>query len=537
MNISKSADRPYGNENEPVGLRALVLFHPIGRFGMDRLTQLMEAAKKRWDWRIDAICVANDEDAFKKLFSPDGEVFAFPRMLNIAPWESDPAQVADVDQRLWQAELRTKIPVGRVIAAAPASIGRGYVVAARDRLKSPLADRVLGDNTEPAKIVRRLFAFADDVIETCKPDVLIATEWGTALQYPVWLAAAGRGIPCLAIRRSKILSGQEYWTTDPLMLNPAAASDAAARREAGAAVSDEAKAYIQSFREQPAMSNYVENKWQLTGNPWRLRPYKWIMLPVLLARGVAIDVMYRLRRLDRELRASAFERVWAPYSRIVGGYRHRRFLRTYDDPALAEMKYVYFPIHKETDQPLTFQATPWQDQRNTIQVLASCLPAGYQLLVREHRLNFGQRPKDYYRNLSRLPNVVLIDAFDSQFKYLKHADLIVTENGSSGWEGLLLRRRVLTVAPNFYDGAGLSVMAHNPNELSTKVVEALARPAVSDPATHDRHLGYMTDAERATAFPEQDIPAALDRLAVVLGDQWGARPNTSQANIAQSAAE
>ena len=182
---------------------------------------------------------------------------------------------------------------------------------------------------------------------------------------------------------------------------------------------------------------------------------------------------------------------------------------------------VYFPVQKETDRAQTFQAPLWHDQGNTVQVLASSLPSGYRLLVREHRHNRGDRPTRYYRDLSRLPNVVLIEAFDDQFKYLRHADLIVTENGSSGWEGLLLGRRVITLARTFYDGAGLATKVEDMNDLSASIVEALGRPAVADTATHDRSLGCMYDAEFETTFPMtlEGIPAALDCLQNVIERQ------------------
>ena len=104
---------------------------------------------------------------------------------------------------------------------------------------------------------------------------------------------------------------------------------------------------------------------------------------------------------------------------------------------------------------------------NTIRLLASVLPFGYKLLVREHRLNLGRRRTQAYGELAQLPNVVLIDPFDSQFKYLKHASLVVTENGSSGWEGLLLQRRVLLLSDaTFYQGCGQGVTVSDPDRLN-----------------------------------------------------------------------
>jgi hypothetical protein len=76
----------------------------------------------------------------------------------------------------------------------------------------------------------------------------------------------------------------------------------------------------------------------------------------------------------------------------------------------------------------------------------------------------------------------------------------VTENGSSGLEGLLLRRRVLKLAPTFYDGAGLGRYVDNPDELNAAILDLLGRPAVNDEEVYDHALGCMIDAEREYAF-------------------------------------
>ncbi len=169
------------------------------------------------------------------------------------------------------------------------------------------------------------------------------------------------------------------------------------------------------------------------------------------------ELLNTSRGQDRALREPPIGLFTRYYRSLFMTWYHQRFMHTVDDAALAKMKYVYFPMHKEAELAQTFQATLWHDQRNTIRVLASTLPAGYRLLVREHRFNFGQRPNQFYRDMASIPNLLMIDPFDSQFKYLRNADLIVTENGSSGWEGLLLNRRVITLADTFYDGAGRDV--------------------------------------------------------------------------------
>ena len=515
-------DMKTSKQRDPVlnGLKVLVMLPPGNKDHTLRLVRIIETAKARWNWRVDAICLPNDRDVFESLVAGGGKIFTRPRMLEIADWESDPVRSAAVDRRLKAAELATGVPAGQIVLGGEFGMGRGFVHSARILSPSPIAVRVLKDNQEPFRIVRRLFAAADETVAASKPDLVLASEWATPAHSIVWLAAASRDIPCVCIRRSKIRSDYCFWTTDRLMLNTSARDSAIAKQKSGAAVSEAAKAYLEAFREKPKMVKYIQTKW--TGGPKR----GWISWHKRFARNVASELIKgTVPNFDPALHASISSRLLGYNRRLLRSRTHRQYLRTFDEAQLESMKYIYFPMHKEPELALRFQATVWHDQRNTIQVLASCMPSGYRFLVREHRLNYGTRPTEYYRRLLQLPNVTLIDAFDSQFKYLRHADLIVTENGTSGWEGLILGRRTMTLARTLYDGAGLSIRVPDPDQLGAEILQALERPAVADPAIHERNLGYMVDAEFESTFlmSPEGTEAAVEHLARTIADVSGVR--------------
>ncbi|HZS63061.1 MAG TPA: hypothetical protein VFA53_00970 [Xanthobacteraceae bacterium] len=523
-----------GAKDTSRNLRVLTLLPPSNPEYTDWFLRLMARASDQWGWVNFALARESARKDVAKVVAAE-RLFIRPRLLEAAAWEADPQQAAEVDRRLFEAERATRVPIGQIVAAAQSTIGRGYVFSARHRLGSSMADEVLTDNTRPFQIVRRFFAFADRMLDSGRPDLIVAMEWATALHATIWLAAAARGIPMVALRRSKIHSGRAYWTTGRLMLNDRATADAARRHQSRAAASEDARNYIEAFRTQPMVSTYVESKWSRAGKKWHQNEVvAWAKLPLKMARSAAIQAIERSRGYDVSDRPSIFERSIAPRRRAYLGRKHRKFMSHFDAATLEKMKYIYFPMHKETDLPLVFQANAWADQRHTVQLLASCVPSDCKLFVREHRANYGQRPTEYYEQLLRLPNVVLIDAFDSQFKYLRHAELIVTENGSSGWEGMLLGRKVLILSPNFYDGAGLGYRVGDPNHISEVVCDALRNPAPLDPATHDQRLAHMIDAETQNSFVNalDRVDEAMEALGGVLRDHLGAsRAPTGQSLI------
>lgn len=499
-------------DSELRGLRVLAL--PVSAIPIKPLL----LAKDVWNWNVDLVRQGKPRKVYEQLVAPAGQIFVVPRATERQLWEDDPREVAATDQLICEIERASGIPAGQVLLADASAVGSRFAApVARLTDVYSLSLPAKADNPEPYNVLRRVFRFADQVVESASPDLIYAFELASPWSYTVWLAAKRRGIPCVIVRRSKIQSDHGYVTTDRLMLNTAAMKLAEAKRSARADVSDAAVAYIRQFRDQPKMVNYIQAKRERRAaqSVWRKWHAEWLWSTLLKAR----DVLAR-RSEAREL-ARAGRSLFEFNRRRYMSRRHRRYLRTFGPDELAAMKYIFFSVHKETDMSLYLQASPWFDQRNTIRLLASVLPNCYRLLVREHPDNYGLRPSRYYRELLGLPNVVLIDANDAQFKYIENANLVVTENGSTGWEGLLFQRRVLAVAPSFYDGVGRAVKLDKLDDLGATIVAMLSNPPVSDPEGYDLDLGRMIDAERESCFRLQDTETALDHISAVIRPHLG----------------
>lgn len=512
------------------GRRVLAVL-PLGNKDLGKyLTGLMSAGKERFGWTVSVLSSTSDTRHFAKLVAPKGEIFVQPPLLHEAEWESDPASVRKTDLAIREAETRIGLPLGRVILAAGHSIGRAYSAPYQYFNRYPMLLRVVRDNREPLRIARRLFRFVDDMLERNKPDFLFFFHWGTPLNLLTWLTAKRRGIPCVVLRPSKIRHDHAFLTADHLMWNTQAAELSYSKIKAKAAVSEAAKEKVRSFQNKPVMIGHIARKWS---NRMNLGFVRWHKQYVRIALS---QFMNRLRGQDRSTVEGMFARAARYYRTLFLSWHQQRVFTTFDPPALAEMKYVYFPMHKEAEFAQTLQATTWHDQRQTIRAIASALPFGYRLLVREHRMNYGRRRTHAYRELAQLPNITLIDPFDSQFKYLQNADLIVTENGSSGWEALLMKRRTLLLAERtFYEGCGLGTTVAEPDRVQATVVDLLSKPPVGDEQAYDHALAAMIDAEFESTFPMKPdgFDDALDAFAALLAPQ---RDNTREPRAAMGGA-
>ena len=466
--------------------------------------------KQQQGWRIVVPCQAAHRAGFVKIAADGGQCIDLPDFSLTQDWEQDSEAVAALDTKIAECERFNGVPANRLLLSGSRNVGRGYSVDRHVMPNSRLARHALSDNMAGTNVIRRMFRFAFDMLDATKPDLIIAGEWTTPLYYATIMAARTRGIKYLANRNSKIISGNFFWTSDLMMFNDRSRNAVKDLARSGAPVSSQAQENIIAFRNKPETLGFVGQKWVKREG----RGVKGFNLPYL--RTFASQVRARLRGVPHTQPDPALAMLFDQYRAAITKRLHRGYFKSLSEDELKAMRFVYFPLHKEGDVALTFQAPPWYDQANTIRQLSISLPSGFKLLVREHRANHGSRSSHWYRYVSRLPNVVLVSSFDSQFMFLRHAALVVTENGTSGWEALMLGKPVLTLAESHYDGAALSRYVGDPADLPAAMLELLSRPAVADKeGMHDRRICWQIDAEREHSFSGEvaDIPQAFSFLA------------------------
>lgn len=493
--------------NSLAGLR--VLFLPKNS-RTDYFRLLLQGARERHAWRIHVLSSPGGEPVWAEPIGAQGRCIAVPDFGEAAVWDGDAARSQQVDAFVTSCERASGVSIGRIILAAERDVGRGFSWTNFYWFHGRMARRVMADNSEPARVIRRMFAFARETLSAVEPDLILAGDWADPLCFVFYLAARRMGIPALVNRKSKLWSGRCYWSTALDMYNHAARAQAESRAAANAPVSERAREKLAAFRAGPDTLGYVKENWG-----------------ALDRRGIVGSHVEIAKHLAARLRQRkggppakpALRLLWDVYRRAWLKFRQAGYFHRFSENELRDMRYVLIALHKDPEQALNQQAFLWAHQFNTVSLISSALPDGLRLLVREHRNNAGRRPTEYYKSMRILPGVTLIDGFDDQFKYIRNAGVIVTENGSTGWEGLVLGRRVVTLADNHYDGAGLARRAADHDQLCSALLEMVEQPAVRDAEAHDLALGRMLDSEWETSAPLD--PAADERTFALLGKLYG----------------
>ncbi len=454
-----------------------------------------------------------------------------------ANWESVGAFVADAsyfsqsdDMRLleaaydpvylkeWEtlAQAKTATPDLKRIAQAEELLGPPSLWAAL------LADRrvffgpycKVRQDYAPRHDRKRLLAIlsaalmrVEAVLDEARPDIILGFVPVTLHEILLLRFAQARGIRTLLLRSTKIENYIAF--NDRLFGLSEHIAQHYHSRSAGAAARATAQRYIAQTRADGARYEGMH------AASHAQRAFK----PVAAGRAIAGNAFAELRRRrDRltstdphnanEFLSSVEREIGQPWR----AYRTRRFMHRSGrlvDPRAASLltKFALYPLHFEPEIALQIFARPLQNQIEVVRTLALSLPAGMQLVVKEHPRAVGFRPLGYYRKLLEIPNVLLADAATPSVSYLRYASLVAVITGNIGLEAVTLRKPVIVLGET--DISELpDVMVrtcHNPYELSAQIFDLLK--------TH-RHDEAALEAFLA-AFVEGGVP--VDLYSTLLG--------------------
>ena len=137
--------------------------------------------------------------------------------------------------------------------------------------------------------------------------------------------------------------------------------------------------------------------------------------------------------------------------------------------------YIYYPLHRTPEGSTQLNGNTFMDQFFLIQSLSKNLPINYKLLIKEHpsMIEAVSRGNKFYEEISKLPNVEIVDFKIPGNEIVKKAKLLVILDGSSAIEAILLGVPVLTMANFLYSFLGLSVENRNFSNLNKDIVKAI----------------------------------------------------------------
>jgi len=108
--------------------------------------------------------------------------------------------------------------------------------------------------------------------------------------------------------------------------------------------------------------------------------------------------------------------------------------------------YVYAPLHFQPERTTSPLADVYTDQHLVIETLASSLPNGWKVIVKEHPAQWKRRSakhyspsryRGYYEDIAKIPNVELVPINTNTYQLIENAKAVATCTGTAGIEAVM----------------------------------------------------------------------------------------------------
>jgi Capsule polysaccharide biosynthesis protein len=298
----------------------------------------------------------------------------------------------------------------------------------------------------------RHFDAMERLFEREKPDALFLDVGGETLRTVALLVARRRGVtslfPFYTIFPRPLrlyVDTMHAPIVDPGDLRPLSAQERAEVEEFVADFTLRAQP-IRGYRRAPTLRTH------------------WRRLIRHTAVKLTVDRRNEYLRPDVWIRGFAVEALRRRAAQLV--YRPRDVARPY----------VYFPLHVSDDYKIARVIPQWSDQVAVIAQVADALPAGYDVVVKEHPAAIGRTPIETLRRIARIPNVRVVPPETSSHGLIRDAAAVTVISSTVGLEALLYAKPVLTIGRPFYAGAGVTMDVDSTAELR-EAIPAIVRGA------------------------------------------------------------
>ena len=316
-------------------------------------------------------------------------------------------------------------------------------------------------------------------LENEKPDYLVFSVIGNLSTLLLYEVAKKKNIKTLIIEAGRI--GNKYFLTEEYdrptyVLKSLEYIKTHSSEEAVLKYLKEAEVFLKHFREKK--NYYFEDSEAFEA--LSRTPSRWKNLEFLLPKNLwrfarwLVRYLPEYRKYKNDFSTPNPLYVWwdklKRKFRIVVGYEDLY------DQAVPGKNYIYFPLEAEPEAQPMLLAPFYGDQLWLIKQIAKSLPLQYKLYVKDHFWMIGYRQRKYYREIKKIPNVKLIDVSASGIDLIQNSQTVITIVGTSGWEGLMLKKPVIVFGKIFYSYLSGVKCCSSVEDLPYLIKELLEKP-------------------------------------------------------------
>jgi hypothetical protein len=465
-----------------------VIVTTIGEYS--NIPDMLRIAKDKYSWEIFIQGPKTFYKHYHGFLDSDENIFEMP---DISYFENryDSHEIKKIELIISEIEKKTLIPISRILLAAERSLGRAYSKEKYYWPDAKISKKILKNNSYPMHLLTGIFIYYNNLINRIRPDFILGLNGGGLKSSPIYFLSKYYNIPTLSPSWSNVISNHYYWSSSYAAYNDSGHNSMTQNELSTVNPSVESVEYVRSFSKDPKLFLITENK--------RIQSIRRLFL-ISTHLDFFKQCCCYLRDLVKKnvvLNKKPFFRIYISlYKFTYLYYKQKKLYGDYSENELKKIKYIYYPCNMEPEFVLNTRATDYYDQISTIKKISYNLPHGYKLLVREHFGNVVRRPSSWLKEVLSYPGVVLIGPFSNQFKYIKNSNLVITVNGSTGFESILLGKRTIALDKTNYDPLLDASCYRDKIPLS----EAIIRALTSEKNVNRKAIASFVDLEKKICF-------------------------------------
>jgi len=166
------------------------------------------------------------------------------------------------------------------------------------------------------------------------------------------------------------------------------------------------------------------------------------------------------------------------YHSIIEALKTRSRTKFIDKNFLEEIhheNFIFFPLQLDPERTILIDAPFFTNQLELVRNTAKSLPIGYKLYVKEHTamITRSWRSLEYYKELQKIPNVILIHPSVKPEEILKQCSLVITINSTAALDGAFYEKPSIVFGDPMYSNLPFVHKVDNIKDLPHLIRKAL----------------------------------------------------------------
>ena len=299
------------------------------------------------------------------------------------------------------------------------------------------------------EIISQIYQFINYILQREKPDLLINESPANIFTEIAYHLCKKYDIPYLGLIDSRIEGRVDIYNLE----HTCSKYEESFNKLSFQSISSSEKKFAKDF-----IKNFISHKQLPSGTNNPLLYFHKINLIKYYSKRVTQVYQPRLYYLknrkifkyfDYESEATLKSSFQAPLNAL-----QRKFRSFYQRKIVESINnndnFFLFPLHFQPEASTSALATYFYDQVNTVKNIAFSLPFPYKLYVKEHPIAIGTRSGYFYKELKKIPNVVLVSPYENVENLIKKSHGVITLTSTIGMETALLGKPVYVLGNVFY---------------------------------------------------------------------------------------